>query len=295
MQQTRVYSYLKKTLEKKKASYHEGYIRSEKEPSKKTYYFSAKPKKPKAMVVLVHGTGEHALYPGFSLIESLIENGYETFSFDLPGHGPNSKGLFTKEACHGFLFEVHKKAAFLAQDRKVHLLGMSLGGALSLRALQSEKKEAGLGFSSMTLLGVPTSLALDPQMLLPEVWFSVNKNILSLREKIGLWEMLPAFGPFKRSFFPIRLEGGGPASLLYMGKVAELLEEADLLAFREKLAIPCLLIYGQKDKIAPYHQGRFLWECFKEARLLKVEGCNHFMLPFNDKVKEHLVGFLDEF
>jgi len=92
-------------------------------------------KKPKAIVILVHGLGEHCGRYSTHFAEHFINNGFAILTFDLPGHGKSSgKRGCIKSA--QYLSNIIRGAIDFARkmypDVPVFMYGHSLGGEIAL-------------------------------------------------------------------------------------------------------------------------------------------------------------------
>jgi pimeloyl-ACP methyl ester carboxylesterase len=274
----KIHEILISAISKAGCSYTDGTFKGSEDPNTETYYFSASPKRATSLVILLHGTGDHALYPGFQLILDLIRNGNRTFSFDLPGHGPISTSSFSLASAKNCLGEAFLKASDLAGDLPIHILAQSLGGILAVYSLRKKL----LPIRSLCLIGVPIELNIHPRIIFPEVYFSLTKDLWTIARDLGIWKVLPAFGPLKRNEVPFRYEHqDNYLPFGYLKKVKNLIKILDVRYYDHKpLPIPTLGIYGSQDLIAPIHHGRNLVQNFEPNHLEVLEKTNHFMLSF---------------
>ncbi len=92
-----------------------------------------KPQSVKAVIVLVHGMGEHSSRYEQSVVPHLVKNGLAVVAFDLFGHG-KTKGKRGDCPSYEALLEsieyTIKKADVLFPDKAIYLYGHSLGGNL---------------------------------------------------------------------------------------------------------------------------------------------------------------------
>ncbi|NJN05349.1 MAG: alpha/beta hydrolase [Rhodobacteraceae bacterium] len=90
--------------------------------------------KPKAIICLVHGLGEHSgRYENVG--DSLNKAGYALFGFDLRGHGKTSGKRGHIPSLDVALQDIHQFVRFQKQnfpDTPIFLYGHSLGGMLAL-------------------------------------------------------------------------------------------------------------------------------------------------------------------
>jgi alpha-beta hydrolase superfamily lysophospholipase len=92
-----------------------------------------KPESVKAVIVLVHGMGEHSSRYEVSVVPHLVKNGFAVVAFDLFGHG-KTKGKRGHCPSYEALLEAIdytiNKAEVLFPDKAIYLYGHSLGGNL---------------------------------------------------------------------------------------------------------------------------------------------------------------------
>ena len=94
----------------------------------------AVPDSPRAVVVLVHGFGEHSgRYE--RIAERLQREGYEVYALDHQGHGRSagSRGAITMTVAVADLDQLVVLAQARRPDAAVILLGHSMGGAIAIR------------------------------------------------------------------------------------------------------------------------------------------------------------------
>lgn len=72
-------------------------------------------------------------------------------------------------------------------------------------------------------------------------------------------------------------------------------ETIDLSARVAHLAVPCLLIFGTRDPVAPLAVGQYLEKLLPNARLVTIDTDSHFFVREKaDEVASHIAAFLGE-
>lgn len=259
-------------------------------PTESSHFVLNRVKGSSGVVVFLHGTGDHALFPGFFVMQHLLQKGWDVFSFDLPGHGPYSSTIFDRATIDDCLRSAIAIIRNLMGDVPVHVIGHSLGGVLALHGLALHH----ISIDSLVLIGVPIHLDISFTTAFMELRYAYDREFWQRMKEFGFWSMLPAFGAFKRADFPIRLSSRGAKSQLgYIGEVVSLL--ADLqLGVGDPLAFdfPCLGIYGQHDRISTPAQGRRLLARCPGSELVEVAGKNHFTVNFAEQTLAAIEAFL---
>ena len=88
---------------------------------------------------MVHGTGNDGFFPQGNLIKDLLLAEFNVFIFDLPGHGKYSKTILDKDLAQEAIAKAIEFAANAKYiDNIIHLVGISLGGALVIDYLSRD-------------------------------------------------------------------------------------------------------------------------------------------------------------
>jgi len=253
-----------------------------------TVAFRLVPPAPRALLVLVHGTGNDALFALPGLIKEALGRGFEVFTFDLDGHGRGSTTVLRRETVTGAVPEALRRAA-AGRDLPLHLWGISLGGALALHALTGP---AGRQVASAAIVSAPVSLSVGLRAAAAEVgWRGVRAALLE-REHSPFWEMIPAVGPFKRATYPVRLPTDGTA-FGYIREVSALVDSLELLERAEAVRTPVLLVYGERDRIVPPEQGRQLAARIPGARLLQISRGSHLTTFYGGDTAQRCLDWME--
>lgn len=163
------------------------------------------PPRPRGRLVMAHGAGNDRTYSFEPFFAEATRHGLQVLSLDLPGHGRgNSSQLAIDHAVEDFAEAVHAaRHAVPGDDLPWVLLGNSLGGALSLRALAEGRVQP----KGVIGVGVPSRLELGWAMTLAELPSLFSAAMRSYRPYVRTWtEVLPAFGAFRREDFPVRCD-----------------------------------------------------------------------------------------
>lgn len=242
---------------------------------------------PRGRVVAAHGACDDALFPLVALYRALLEAGFEVFAFDLDGNGWESTTRFSPESIRGAVGVAAREAARGRPALPLHLLGHSLGGALVLDALARGEVEA----ESAVVVSTPLEVRLTAGTLLGELAGFFRPATLGQCAYYGAWGVVPAFGPVKRGAYPFR-GGSRTANFDYVHTFDALLREVDLRRAATGVRAPVLLVYGERDRLAPAGHGEELARLLPEAELVRVPGGSHFSTSFTPAAVERVAAWL---
>jgi abhydrolase domain-containing protein 6 len=233
-------------------------------------------------VLLIHGLGGSVHQDFKAAACSLVPN-REVICFDLPGYG-YSKGLVIKQ-------NITQHARFLLEvlDRleipKVHLIGNSMGGWISLKFAQLFPDRL-----EKLVLTVSAGVRFEPPPL----------NVFCPDDGEGLMRLLgyltcrppqklPAF--FVKDW--LRLSGERRAVVKEM--IESMMSQEDLMDDQlSEIRHPTLVLWGEKDRLIPVSAGRALVEGLPNATLYIHPDAGH--LVFHECYEEmisRIEAFLD--
>ncbi|MFP7300487.1 alpha/beta fold hydrolase [Neobacillus niacini] len=237
---------------------------------------------PKAAVLIVHGHGDHGggLY---NISESLVQEGYIVYTFDLRGHGRSSgkRGFINSwDEYRGDLHEFRKLVSKKQPRLPLYMIGHSMGGLIVL--------DYAIDFST----GIAGIIAIAPA-----VSYEVNRF-----ERLGITVMgkLKPDLSIKKSRH-VMMKNSANAAKYYsdslrhntitpgLGRglihgISRVSNQAHLLR------IPLLLQYGLRDKITPPTKlGSFFNQvASKDKQMLEYPTAKH--RPFDGAGKEQVIG-----
>lgn len=243
---------------------------------------------PRGRVLVAHGAGNDALFGLIGLFKELLLGGWEVFTAELDGHGRDSTTRLGA-AVRGALPAALDQAQTERPHLPVHALGVSLGGALLLDALAGPL--AGR-VRSAALVAAPLRIHFGPREVLAELRPGLLCAALRQRPHLGLWGMIPSFGPLKRGAYPLRLAEPAAGAFGYVGALNRLLGALALREAAERVGVPVLLAYGTADRVVPFAQGEELALRIPRASLLRVPGGTHLSTPVEPEVIARLLAWL---
>jgi alpha-beta hydrolase superfamily lysophospholipase len=244
---------------------------------------------PTARVLVAHGAGNDALFsfPGF--FKQLLIRGFEVFSFDLDGHGRSSTTTLSAAAITGAVGAALEQARATHAELQVHAVGVSLGGSVLLQALPSLTGTV----ASAVLIAAPLRIRFSLRAVLAELGPPLVRVALQQREHLGLWGLIPSFGPVKRGAYPLRLAEARPGAFGYVEILNEMLEQMRLEDAARSVQVPALLVYGTGDRLVPPEQGERLRRLIRDSELLIVPGGTHLTTFFADPATERIYQWLE--
>ncbi len=209
-----------------------------------------KPETVKAVVVLVHGMGEHSSRYTESVVPHLLRHHFAVVGFDLFGHG-KSKGKRGHCPSYEALLEaieyVIKKSKDLFPDKDTFLYGHSLGGNLAVNyVLRKENTLKGVVASSPFL-----KLAFQP----PNWKLVLGKILLGMMPSITLSSEIDE-GAISRD--PIEVKRYHDDELVH-NKISPMFSFPVMAAGEwaienaEQLKMPVLVLHGTGDRLIDYN------------------------------------------
>lgn len=209
------------------------------------YWQSWQASKTKAVVVLVHGLGEHSSRY-VHVAQALVDAGCAVYAMDHRGHGQSGgpRALVDRFANAVDDIDYVVELARREQPRKpVFLLGHSMGGALSLSyAIKHPGK-----LRALMLSGPAVALDGAPPFMKP-----IAKLLSMVAPKMGLFAVEPSLvsrDPQVVADYasdPLNAHGKVPARTL--GEIINFVEA--LPPMLSLLQLPLLIQHGQDDKLA---------------------------------------------
>jgi len=242
----------------------------------------------KAVVILVHGLGEHSSRYS-DLADDLVKSGYVLFAFDQRGHGKSS-GRRGYAKCDKVLL---KDIDFIINEAKKHfkktpriLLGHSMGGNLVLSYIISKR--------SSKLKGVVSSspwikLQQGPSPLVKGLAKFVLFIFARFRTKTGLNpEDMTHDKPILQKTYEDEYMHNKIGVRLYFS-----IEESGeaILKNKHKINIPLLIMHGNKDKVTSVQATKKLAKNTSKLTHLKIWDNDYHEL-FNEVNREEVISYM---
>lgn len=249
--------------------------------------------KPKKVICLVHGIGEHSgRYAAWA--EKFIAAGYAFFSFDLRGHGKSEGKKGDATSYELFMKDIEQALQETVNqfpDIPVILYGHSLGGNFVLNYLLRKQPE----ITGAIVTSPWLELALKVPFFKETLGKVVRKIIPGLIQPNGLH-----FEDLSRNVSITEMYKNDP---LVHNKISVRLyfaacnSGAWVMENTDKLKTPLLLMHGDKDRITSYKASALFAEKTKQKTFLKIwEGCYHELHnePENEEIERVVLKWLEK-
>ena len=250
----------------------------------KIHYGHSEPAEPTALVVFLHGLGEHIGSYG-PMFDTLTAAGIAVWAADHAGHGRSEGERVLVERVDNLLDDAAhlvKLARAQHPDLPLTLVGHSLGASVAaLLAAERDVRPAKLVLagSSIVVTGDQGLVAL----------LSSGIDPMDLRKDPGELTRDTEYAQYVRED-PLTWQGGlRPQTLMALAEAAPRLTAAVV-----KLAMPVLLLHGEDDDLAPVAGAREAARRLPNARLVTFPLDRHNILNEidRDEVYRVLIDFI---
>lgn len=239
----------------------------------------------KAVIVLVHGMGEHATRYTSSVIPALVNNNFSVVAYDQFGHGKTSGKKGHNPSFNALLESVDKaieKASELHPNSPVFLYGHSMGGNVVINyTLRKQHKLRGVIATSpfLKLAFQPPAWKLSAGKILQKIAPSVTlpseletSHISRIAEEVKIYENDPLIHDKISPNYGITIIDTGDWAI----KNAH------------KLNTPMYLLHGTDDKIIDYKGTEAFHNNNSNSTLKLYDGGYHEL--HNDLCKEEMLN-----
>ena len=244
-------------------------------------------------ILFIHGLGSSA--DRWLDIPDAISMYYHTIAVDLIGFGGSDKPKdvnYTIEQFSEFILEFLEKIGLSSDDRKITLVGHSLGGYIAVDFAIRNKGliEKLVLLDSSGFLKGPTPLL---EQYLNAAKYPSYDNVRNVFEQMVAqpWKVLPII----INIFITRINSPGakyPFESAYQNSTTT---QIDLSRLKSIEDIPTLIIWGKSDNLIPIEYSEPFKQVFKNYRVEMIEDAGH--APFAEKpaiICEILHSFLSQ-
>jgi len=244
-------------------------------------------------IIFVHGMGDEASTTWDETIESLRDD-YYILTFDLPGFGKSTKSnqLYSIKRYVKFIHNIKNK--FI--HKKYHLIGHSMGGAISLKYAYTYQNE----LKSLVLIdaaGILSKQAFSQFMIKNGITDFFGTSVKDLNLDVAIAKIPGVI----ESFIPLNIESfiesptirknllqSNPTAISALSLVKE-----DFSGIPENIYLNTRIIWGEDDNIAPLRTGYVLNKLIKNSKLNIIKDAKHVPIvdSFNtyiSYIKDHL-------
>lgn len=241
-------------------------------------------KKPRAIVVLVHGFNSHSGYYGWVASE-LVKSGYAVFALDHRGRGKSDGERYWVEKFSDYTDDLHTFIQ-LAKSREpglpVFLLGHSAGGVMSCSyALDHQEELAGVICESFAF-----------QVYAPDFAIAVLKGLSHIAPHAHVLKLpIPDFSRDPQVVEAMQADPFVQNEVQPTNTVAEMARADERLKVEfPTLKLPLLILHGTADKVTKPSGSQFFYDQAgaTDKTLELYDGHVHDLL--NDVGKEEVLG-----
>ncbi len=229
-------------------------------------------KTPKAVIILVHGFGEHCMRytPYFEL---LVKEGFAVLGFDIRGHGQTEGKRGTIASYNALLDDIEmalQKAKELFSDKPQFIYGHSMGGNLALNYLLRRQHKINGAIISSPWLGLTN----EPNIVLKGIVSILKKILPNMTIDSGL--KTEHMSTIKQEVEKYRTDplNHGRISFRLFSEITN----SGLWAIENsnKLKTPALIIHSTHDLItSPIASEKAAQNNKEKIELIKWENCYH--------------------
>ena len=232
-------------------------------------------------IVILHGWGSNSLR--WQRVKELLEEkGIEALVLDMPGFGitPSPDRPWSRDDYISWIFQKVKEKNW----QKFNLLGHSFGGGLSLKITTNFPKRV-----ERLILCAPAIIRRTSIKTYLFYWLAfLGKKIFSLPG-------LRIFSPLAKKL--IYKLAGTKDYYLADGTMKETMKkigkEEDLETILERVKVPTLILWGEKDDILPVKDAYKIKEKIRNSELKIIRGAKHSPhREVPDELAEIIINFL---
>lgn len=240
-------------------------------------------------VMFIHGTGNDGLFLTENLFSTLIKDGYNIFTFDIDGHGSKSTSkLFHAQLESCILSAYNQLVNKIGTPNGLHIIGYSVGGLLALQELSKRR----IPIQKLICIATPFHLSLKPKQIYKEIFTLTQKDFYNFARTWGIYSLFPAFGPFNRRRFPIRMGNRSEGSWSYINFMKKFIHEKDWTDLDINGSDQLMGLFGKKDLIADTKKAVETFKHWQQSELIVVPNATHFSITLSGQALGHITKFL---
>lgn len=227
-------------------------------------------------VVLVHGLIGHMHVWDYQF-EFLVEKGYRVLRFDLYGRG-FSERLSGDHGSELFMAQMTELLNHVKFNEPFHLMGLSMGGAISTRYASHHAKMVKSLFL-VDCYGIPTPndpgiRVLKPKGIGEALIGTLGGSILKRAPIKGVFDKKKHKGFAKWFSAPLEIKGSKRALL---STLRHFMLEDHVPHYKrvDHLDFNKLILWGRHDKVLPLEYGKEVHTLMPSAEFIILENCGH--------------------
>ena len=232
-----------------------------------------------AAVCVVPGAGDTKTFFKWQLVEALLGQGFTVLVIDLPGHGDYRHRPLRYPDC---LTTIAAAIKFLREQpgvQKVGVVGISLGGAMSIKALAQQGAAVTDFVDALVVVATPIRLKFTRGLFYKEVWTTYYRSpIVPLLREITAKQAHQSW------------KSGGYRSKHTTDELFDLLRPLENIDGLHQL--PVLLVYGHRDSVAPPEHAQAMCRAAPHADFIESKKASHVMLTLTPKINSQIATWL---
>jgi pimeloyl-ACP methyl ester carboxylesterase len=236
-------------------------------------------------LVLLHGWGQSAA--GLLPLGKLLSRTHSVYLVDLPGFGQSPR---PEEDWDTVAYAAHLRTHLLGMGlERVHLLGHSFGGRVSLR-LASAHPEMVAGLILMDAAGLPARRSLKKRVRMQYV--RLLGKLARLVDGLLKTSLTEAF---RQRYGSSDYKAAGALRGILVKTVNE-----DQTEQARSITSPTLLVWGERDEQTPVEMAERFQALVRNTRLVVLPGRGHFPYllsdgtPAPEQCAHHILQFLNQ-
>ncbi len=246
--------------------------------------------RPNNSVLFLHGTGNDAWFPQAYLIDRMTAAGLNFFSIQLPGHGQYDSSVLEFERLGSFVLNAVQQIRQEFGINKFILAGQSLGAVAIAQTIT--KTQSIQGLLGAALITMPLNPQVGLRSAIPELLLPFFKGFWRLTKYFGIVDSVPAFGPFRRREFPVRLPPKSQHTS-YIHHICTEISRVDWASQLQQAKLPLLAVYAQLDLIAPASEAEHLKRVIPRINIEVINSENHFSIMGSEQLCTAIIQWLN--
>ena len=242
-------------------------------------------------LVLIHGFGGSK--DNWNRMVALWDGKYHVIAPDLPGHGESvsDKTLGYTTAQQAQRLESFLKAK---KAKNIYIVGHSMGGAIALRYVHSNAENVN-ALILIDAMGVHHTKS-DGDRLVEvseknPLYDVCTKERFETLVSYSMPETSHIPSLFKEVMFEEKCERKALEKILYEG----MFQDVDLDAIVQKITVPTLILWGDKDRIIHPNNGKLFHRMIKNSEMVVFEEIGHIpLLEDPERTADTIDSFLEQ-
>ncbi len=225
-------------------------------------------------ICIVPGAGDSKTFFKWQLVQKLLNQGHTVLVIDLPGHGDYRHRPLRYPDCLTTITAAIKFLRAQPGIKKVGIVGISLGGAMSINALVQQQI-----VDALVVVATPIRLKFTRGLFYKEAWTTFYRSpVVPLLREITIKQARQSWN------------SGGYTSTHTTGELFDLLQPLENI--KQLKELPLLLVYGRRDSVAPPEQAQAMRQAAPHADFVESKKASHVMLTLSAQINSQIVTWL---